>query len=375
MWRVAPLAILLCWPAMQILGQSARATPNFEDLAQRAAAAVDSQPSEAVKLYREALRLRPSWAEGWFYLGASEYELKEYAGSEAAFLRTTSLAPENGVAWAFLGLCEYSLGDRQKALEHINKGEALGIGDNKPFISVVRQRAALMAIRTGAFEAGLEQLNPVAKFGDDSQPVLEAYGLGTLGISSDPQQLSASKQELVNLAGKAAWAYAAQRPDEAKANFDALVEKYPSEPGVHYAYGIFLAPRNPEAALAEFQKELKSNPTHVYARLQTAFLELKAGNADSAVADAREAVKLDGANYLAHTALGRALSSTGQTDAAIQELQTAARLAPGEPQIHFYLEQAYKGAGKLPEAAKQRAEFTRLKRQRDPLSLPETAKR
>src|SRR5579863_8985893 len=112
----------LACAALQLSAQ-ANSDGNFAALPQRAAAALQSNPAEAAKLYRQAIGIQPSWAEGWFYLAASLYETKQYSESQKTFQRAAKLAPENGTVWAFLGLCEYQLGEYGQALEDIRKGE------------------------------------------------------------------------------------------------------------------------------------------------------------------------------------------------------------------------------------------------------------
>jgi tetratricopeptide (TPR) repeat protein len=50
----------------------------FDDLARRASDALDVHPEQAVALYQRALALRPGWAEGWLYRGASLFQLGRF---------------------------------------------------------------------------------------------------------------------------------------------------------------------------------------------------------------------------------------------------------------------------------------------------------
>lgn len=363
---VLTLAALAVSPAP---GQTTPAAGSFDELSRRAAESLDSQPEQAVALYRQALKLKPSWPEGWLYLGASLYQLNRYSEARDAFRKGIPLAPENGTAWAFLGLCEAELGDPKHAVEDIVKGEVLGVAGNPQFLLAVRLKAATLLLQSSEFAEAMDQLQPLARSGDSSPGVLMAAGLGTLGISRPLAELSPEQQTMVQMAGQAAWNMAAQHPAEAEAAYRELVAKYPQTAGVHYAYGISLLERDPEAAQAEFQKELTISPKHVYARLQIASLQLKRGAPEAALSPAQEVVQLEPKNPLGHAVLGRVLGSLGQTAKAIAELETAVKLAPDNPQTHFYLEQAYRRAGRTADAQREKAEFTRLKAQQDPLSL------
>ena len=71
---------------------------SFEDLARRAEAAVDSDPAQAASLFKEALHQRPSWPEGWFYLGGALYRLDRYAEASEGFNFACSLPTEKETA-------------------------------------------------------------------------------------------------------------------------------------------------------------------------------------------------------------------------------------------------------------------------------------
>src|ERR1700760_1549439 len=92
---------------------------SFEELAQRASGAMDQNPKEAAELCRRALALNPSWAEGWFDLGASLYELGQYRDSKKAFEQAALLTPNKGAVWGFLGLVDYQLNEYDAAVAHI----------------------------------------------------------------------------------------------------------------------------------------------------------------------------------------------------------------------------------------------------------------
>jgi tetratricopeptide (TPR) repeat protein len=68
---------------------------NFEDLARRAEAALDKNPAQAASLYKEALDLRPSWPDGWFYMGGALYRLDRYTEAREAFHKGLDLSPQN----------------------------------------------------------------------------------------------------------------------------------------------------------------------------------------------------------------------------------------------------------------------------------------
>lgn len=358
--KIALPAIVLVLNSLPAQAQL-QAVPDFDDLARRAAAALQSNPQEAAGLYRKTVSLRPAWAEGWFYLGASEYQLKHYPEARTALIRAGALAPDNGAAWAFLGLAEYEQADYSNAAAHIVKAEALGLPDNPQFVSVVRVRAAIMAMRAADFSAAIEQLRPLARSGDKSPAVIEALGEAALTVPWSSAGVPAEVRPLVELAGRAAWALYAEQWSDAEALFQQLGEQYPKQPGVHYLRGIYYVDRDMAAALNEFAAELKVSPSHALAYVQIAILHLRMGEPAAALEPAREAVRLAPGNLLCHLALGRALLAGENMGPAIQELEAALKLNPAYPHTHFYLAQAYRQAGREADARREQAEFTRLK--------------
>jgi tetratricopeptide (TPR) repeat protein len=345
---------------------------NFGDLTRRAQAALDSHPDEAARLYKQAVTLRPDWAEGWLYMGGALYQSGRYAEATDALRKGVELAPVIGNGWALLGLSESQLEDQDQALADIRKGEDLGLGGNVQFETAVRVRAALLLIRSSSFDEALAQLQPLSKNPGNPPPVEEAMGLCALALPDDMAQLSAEKRAVVDLAGKAAWAFATQHPDAAAAGYRQLLAQYPDEPGVHYAYGLYLMETDSTAALAEFQKEAKNNPKHWPALLVMSSLYMRQGAPEQAIESLQSALKIVPAKYhwLCHIDLGRAQLEANNIAAAVTELENAVRQMPSNPNAHFLLADAYRRAGRPADAARERAEFEKAKVQQDPLGVP-----
>lgn len=351
---------------------AAQSSDNFDDLAHRAEAALDSNPAEAATLYKQALDQRPAWPEGWFYMGGALYRLSRYAEAVDAFHRGLDLSPSNGTAWAFVGLAEYELGHLDTALTAIGKGEQIGLGSNVGFETAVRQRAAMILIHSSLFDQAMSQLQPLAKHQESPAAVVEAVGLCALAIATDPTKLPESRRKVVDAAGQAMWAATSQRPKDAEDGFRKLLADYPNEPGVHYAYGLYLMDTDQHSALEQFEKELSVNPTHWPTLLVTAFLKTREGSPDVSMQLAERARKLTPSSYywLCDAEMGRALLAQDQAAKAVPLFEESVKLQPANAQTHFYLEQAYRRVGRKTDALREKAEFVRLKSQQDPLALP-----
>jgi len=345
---------------------------TFEDLARAAQAVLDSRPAEAAGLYKQALAMRPDWAEGWLYMGAALYQLDRHAEATDAFRKGVALAPRQGTGWAFLGLSEAELDDPDQALADIRKGEEIGLGDNRQFEAAVRVKAAQLLIRSSSFDEALSQLLPLSLHSETVQAAEETMGLCALAIPTTLSELPPQKRAVVAVAGKAAWASASQHPAEAAAAYRKMLDQYPNEPGVHYAYGLYLRETDLAGALSEFQKEVQINPKHWPALIGIASLQIRQGAADAAIQALRQAAKIVPARHrwLCHAELGHANLILDHLDAAITEFETAERLMPSNAQVRFFLAQAYRRLGRKEDAQRETAEFEKLKLQQDPLGVP-----
>lgn len=368
-WRA--LGVLALFTALCVRAQTPSAE-QFDSLSRRAQAALDSHPDEAIQLYRQALAIRPDWPEGWLYAGGALYQLHRYAEATDALRKGLDLAPVFANGWALLGLSESQLGDEDQALADIRRGEQMGLNGNVQFETAVRVRAAQLLIESSAFDEALAQLQRLTKYPDEPPLVEETMGLCALASPVDLTAIPPERRTVVDLAGKAAWSFSTQHPDAADAGYRQLLAQYPNEPGVHYAYGLFLLETDTKAALAEFRKEAQTNARHWPALLVIASLQIGQGAPDEAIETLRAAKKIVPAKYrwLCHLDLGRADLAGNNAAGAISELEAAARQMPANVNVHFFLAEAYRQAGRKADADREKSEFEKQKAQEDPLGVP-----
>jgi predicted Zn-dependent protease len=185
-------------------------------------------------------------------------------------------------------------------------------------------------------------------------------------------QLSPERRAVVDLAGKAAWSLATQHPDGAAAGYRQLLTQYPTEPGVHYAYGLLLTETDLKEALAEFQKEVQNNPKHWPAMLAMASIQVRQGAPQKAIETLHAAMKAVPAKYrwLYHLNLGCANLNANDATAAISELEAAVRQMPSSANAHFFLAEAYRESGRKADAEREKTEFEKAKVEQDRLAAP-----
>ena len=327
------------------LGDEARAATRLE---------------EALGHYAQALKLRPKWAEGWWYVGAILYERDRYAEARDALRNVVELAPERGAAWGLLGLCEFQTREYERAGSSLLRGRALGFDGNQELAAVATYHAALLYIRFEQFEVGFDALTEFVRVGNEGTKIIEAFGLALMRMPYLPSELPPARREQVMVAGRAGYDMAARRMDQARAAFDQLLARYPNEPNVHYAFGVYMLNQDADAAMKEFRRELEISPQHYPAMTQMAFEHLKRDEFETALPLAEKAVQLAPKMFAARNVLGRVLLELGQIDRAIKELEEGTRLAPNSPEMHYALGRAYRRAGREADAKRHVALFQKL---------------
>jgi tetratricopeptide (TPR) repeat protein len=342
---------------------AAPASAEFTRTTREAAAARDAgRIDESIALYQKAVRLRPSWVEGYWFLGTAFYEIDKYAEAKDAFGRVVRLQPKHAAAQGFKGLCEFQLKDYEGALDDLMRAADLGVTEPKDLADAIAYHTAITLTRLEKYEFALSTLQNFTRDGNDSPRVIEAFGMALLRIPMVPAELPADRREIVMMAGRGGYYRAARKPAAAKPAFEVLVQRYPDTPNVHYAYGVYLLDEQPDRAIDELKQELKVSPGHIPSILQIAFEYLRRSDWDAAKPWAQRAVELDPRDFTGRRAFGQVLLETGNTAESIDQLETGVRLAPDSPSMRFMLARAYQRAGRQADAERERAEFLRLDR-------------
>ncbi len=343
------------------LAQPATPPSSFDELARRAdAARVEGRLDEAGALYRQALALRPRWAEGLFYIGTMAYDRDRFVECRDAFRQLSVVEPKMAPAWAFLGLCEFETAAYPSAREHLEHALSLGMPPQEDLSRTVLYHHALLLVRESKFEPALVPLRALLSSRAPTPEVLDACGLVLLRRPKLPTEIPAGDRSLLREAGQAYCAQLDRHTDEAVRLFAALVERHPRERYLHYGYGLALAQAGSAESLAQFRREVDLFPDDVLARVELGFGLLARGREQEALAPAEAAAKLAPGLFATHLVLGRALVGTGKVRLGIRELESAAGLAPQIPEVHIALARAYAKAGRTADAERANAVFRAL---------------
>ncbi len=362
--QCAVLLVCLALTASLCAQSPQRATTSFTRLSADANAARDANRlDDAVTLYKRALALKPSWAEGWFSLGTIYYDQNKYQQAAPAFRKAVALQPKQGTGLAMLGLTEFELGQDDLALKHIQASADIGMADDPQLHKVVLYHEGVLLQRKGKFESAQQTLEQLCLQGVQSDELANTLGMVLLRSQAKAPPTESPNAQILGTIGRAECLAAQRKYDQGRAIFSPLVEQYPDYRGIHYAYGMFLQEaRDDNGAVKQFQEEIKNNPRDVESHLRIAAAKYKTDSA-AGLPYAQEAVQLDPKQPFAHYLLGLLLLDVDKYQAAIPELEIARKAFVSDPKVYFALGSAYARAGRKEDAARARAKFEQLSSQ------------
>lgn len=361
--RFAVGFVCMVWMLMPgVLASAPQQGEPFNDLVEKAKRAnAENRLEEAAAFYGKALALRPKWKEGWWSLGTIEYDQDHYAKAAQDFEKLIALDPANGTAHAMLGLCQFELSKDDLALKNLLKAEQLGVIKDEQLRKVALYHMGVLELRARKFDDAKETLDQLARLHVETKELTAALGLAVLLISpKDVPPEGTPGATVVERAGEAEALLAAKDFEQAKQAYVRLTTEFPDYPNLHFAYGRLLLETNEtDAAVEQFQLELKRDPENVYSLLEIAAARYQVDSQDG-LPYAEHALKLKPELPFAHYLVGVLRLDTGNAAGAIPELEIARKAFPNESRIYFSLGNAYARIGRKAEAAKARAEFARL---------------
>jgi len=164
--------------------------------------------------------------------------------------------------------------------------------------------------------------------------------------------------------------------DDAAKEYQQILKQNPNLPGIHFRLGrLLLSKPNPPAdvgaqARAEFEQELKIDPTNAEAEFILGELARQDQQWDDAVKHFSRASQLDAGFGDAFLGLGASLIATKKFAEAVPALEAAVKLQPTNPVAHYNLATAYSRTGKKAEADKEFAIHRQMTQKEAPPDAP-----
>lgn len=315
-----------------------------------------------IRLYGAHAAPGPSDDSSGWNTAMAAYSSGNYAEAIAALKDWLERNPDNGTAWAMMGLSEFALKDYSNARIHLERGITLGLKASAGATQFANDRLALLLILDHQFDAASAALSPFAGKPPMAADVRLALGLALLHIPLLPDDLSPAQRDLAQQGGAIVELLLASRYADAFPAFEKMISEHPSAPWLHYAYGDALASLSHyDEAKEQMMAETKLSPRSALPWIRIASIDVRQHQPTEALKAAQIAVTLSPGSAEAHYQLGRAYLEGNDTTKAIAELERANAITPANPEIHFALARAY-AKGHLPEkAAAERATFLQLK--------------
>ncbi len=349
-------------PAVMAEKPAAADSGTFDRIKLQAEQARESgELTAAILAYGQLVKLRPDWAEGWWYLGSLNYDADQYAAAADSFENVVKYDPQNSQAWGLLGLSEYGLGKNAEALEHLTKSRKLGLDRFREISRVVRLHQAILLNRSRQFEAALFVLNTYASEHVEANSILDAMGAAILRISDPIESLAGEQREMIRKFGRAAYIDAEQKREESLKIYEELEAQYRGRPNVAYAFGAaLLSQKESEKAIRYFMQELERDPNHEAALLQIALQMIALRRFEDGITYAQKAIDLAPDNFVGYYALGRCYLYLNDLPKSIAWMEKAVTIAPTVPNLYYTLSQAYQRAGRPEDAARAIAQFEKV---------------
>ena len=355
-----------------LAGASAQVSSDLQNdlVAQASAARTANDVPRAIELYTQAVARNPKWPDGWWFLGSLQYGAGAYIAARDALTRYIEMIPNAGPAFALRGLCEFEGGEYPEALADVRRGIALGAANQPRNEQVLRYHEALLLTHQRDYAAALKAYSFFPKNGITNPELLTAIGLAGLRMPLLPKAVPAEQGALVSAAGDAAYRYLAGDQTSAAQAFQELFQRFPKAPNAHFLYGYLLFATNPDAALEEFQEELKIAPSNADAEVMSAWALLIRNAPAEALPYAQRAEEQKPMLPSAQLVLGRSLLETGELTGGTEHLEKALQLEPDNLETHLALAKAYSKSGRKEDARRERMLCLQLTSGNDPTERP-----
>lgn len=353
-WGAAAPTWLSASPREQECAQQERLREDAERLV------AEQRLAEAAELYHLLVKCAPDWAEGWWRLGSVEYDRGEFLAARNAFSSLIALQPENGLGYLFRGLAWFKTQDWREALADLRVARSRTLGGERGLQVLALRSEATVLCRLGRYDEAFPLLRQLINADPHNPGIHELMGAAVLRLVYPPEGLSPAMQDLARRAGRAFSRAETGQVLEGRREFEQLLQERPDLPYGRYAYGILLLAQDPDAAVVQFEEELRRDPNHLPALLQLGNEMLQRQRRDRARQYIERALQVEPRSPAALGLMGRLLMEEGDMAAAAQWLEEAVRLAPESQKLHIQLARVYFRLGRREDALREQAIVERL---------------
>jgi tetratricopeptide (TPR) repeat protein len=323
-----------------------------ERLSEQAKRALDAQQwPEAAAVLEKLAKLAPAVPEVHANLGMAYYFQGRPVEALASFDRAVKLKPQMPQARLMAAICQAELGRSVEAVAVLAPAFRKTSGaEIEHLIGLHLQQAYSQLKQYDKAAAVGEEL--LRRYPNDSEVFFQVSHLYADRSYELMSHLMRSEPD-------SAWAHYANaqvqdslaRYDVARMEYENVLKRQPTMPGVHYRLGrvILLGfPRTPETleeATRVFEEELAIGPRNPDAEYELGEINREQGKYDLALNHFSKAVSQQPDFAEARIGLGRTLIKLARTAQAVPHLKEAARLDPENKVPHVLLANAYRALG------------------------------
>jgi tetratricopeptide (TPR) repeat protein len=350
----------------------AQTAPSFNDLVEQATAAREQNDVPgAIELYSKAVQANPRWSQGWWFLGALQYQAGAFAAARDSLTRFIAIAPNPAPAFGLRGLSELETAEYPQALTDIRESISLGEAEGPPNGERLRFSECLLLTRLGKFNEALRAYQPLVPWGGANPELVVGLGLAGLRMALLPKDASDSQLQIAYATGDATYAFMSQGETAGAKAFANLFQKFPTAPNLHGLYGTLLFASDPDLAFLEFKRELEIAPSNPRSQVLMAWALLMQDRASDALPYARKAVEEMPVSAGAQLVLGRSLVKLGDLKEGTNHLEQALQTDPENLEVHIALAEAYSRSGRSEDAQRERSMSLKLSQNgTSPFALP-----
>lgn len=321
---------------------------------------------DAIREFREAVRLRPSLAEAHAKLGVIYYSRNEFDLAANAFREAVRQKPELARAAALLGIASVRSGNLDEAIPLLEKGAAV-----PPDPDLGKQCSLFLMEayhKLGRLDEALDLgRKMVAADPGDADLLYSVYRLHSeLGsravadlfrVAPGSARLHQVTAEMLESQGDHI---------QAADQYRRAVRKDPALPGIRRALAVAILNASGEEqaraeARHELELELQSNPADFHAIRELGEIDWTEGRFEEALARFTRALDLHPEFVEALIGLGKVATRLGDMEAALPALERAASLAPENETARYRLSQLYRRMGRTADAERELARFEVLR--------------
>jgi cytochrome c-type biogenesis protein CcmH/NrfG len=329
-----------------------------------------NQPAKAIPEYEAIVRLEPKNLDAKVNLGALLFFSGDYARAVPVLRKAVEQKPDLWKTVALLGMGEKRMGDRGAATDLRNAFTHLT--DDK-----IRVQVGMELIELDYASGDLNQAADIAAVLRRLRP-------------TDPDVLYTAHRIYSDLADETTLAMVMAAPDSARMHqimgqelarhgqTESAITQYrealkiaPRTPGLHFELAELLAQSESKEDQAqvehEYEAALAANPLDVKAECRLGEIAFKTSNLKAAYDHFTRAASLEPDDADANLGLGKTLLSMHETAKATPLLEHAVKDDPTSAVAHYRLAMAYRSSGRSDDAARELAEFQKLKTTKEKL--------